>query len=487
MPREIITLQVGQCGNKVGCEFWEQLCAEHGISRNGLLEDFATASCGDRKDVFFYQADDDHYIPRALLLDLEPRVIEGIKASEYGRLYNPENIYISPAGTGAGNVWVSGYNQAEKVVDKIINMIDREADDCDSLEGFVLCHSIAGGTGSGMGSYILEALNDHYPKKVITTYSVFPQSSSDGNVVVGPYNSMLAMKRLTLNADCVVALDNTALNRIAQERLLVESPSFRDINSLVSTVMAASTNTLRYPGYMNNDLVGMLASLIPTPRCHFLCTGYTPFTNLSRQASIRKTSVLDVMRRLLDSNNWMVSATTRRGCYMSILNLIQGDVDPIEVHKSLQRIRERKLARFIPWGPASIQVGLTRKSPYVETKHRVSGLMMANHTGIRYLFKRIVSEFDRMYKRKVHLKHFEVEGGLFADGFEEFDSSREVVQNLISEYQAAESDEYLDYGSTIESRLTSTDPREPPAAAAAATTSSSSSSAASSSSAYSSL
>jgi hypothetical protein len=46
--------------------------------------------------------------------------------------------------------------------------------------------------------------------------------------------------------------------------------------SIVSTVMAASTTTLRYPGYMNNDLVGLVASLIPTPRCHFLMTGYTP-------------------------------------------------------------------------------------------------------------------------------------------------------------------------------------------------------------------
>lgn len=42
--------------------------------------------------------------------------------------------------------------------------------------------------------------------------------------------------------------------------------------------MAASTTTLRYPGYMNNDLVGLVASLIPTPRCHFLMTGYTPLT-----------------------------------------------------------------------------------------------------------------------------------------------------------------------------------------------------------------
>lgn len=42
--------------------------------------------------------------------------------------------------------------------------------------------------------------------------------------------------------------------------------------------MAASTATLRYPSYMNNDLVGIIASLIPTPRCHFLMTSYTPFT-----------------------------------------------------------------------------------------------------------------------------------------------------------------------------------------------------------------
>ena len=38
----------------VGSQFWQQLCQEHGISRDGNLEDFATEG-GDRKDVFFYQ------------------------------------------------------------------------------------------------------------------------------------------------------------------------------------------------------------------------------------------------------------------------------------------------------------------------------------------------------------------------------------------------------------------------------------------------
>lgn len=445
MPREIITLQVGQCGNQIGSEFWKLLCAEHGIDQQGLLEDYATSS-DDRKDVFFYQADDEHYIPRALLIDMEPRVINMIQTSEYAELYNPENIFISKDGGGAGNNWAKGYSGAEKVQEEIFDMIDREADGSDSLEGFVLIHSIAGGTGSGMGSYLLENINDRYPKKLIQTYSVFPLLSTEtSDVVVQPYNSVLTLKRLTLNADCVVVLDNTALNRIAADRLKLNNPTFAQINSLVSTVMAASTTTLRYPGYMNNDLIGMLASLIPTPRCHFLMTGYTPLTIDRQTTTVRKTTVLDVMRRLLHTKNIMVSCSTRRGVYISILNIIQGEVDPTQVHKSLQRIRERKLAKFITWGPASIQVALSRQSPYIQHTHKVNGLMMANHTGISQLFDRCVKQYDKLRSRNAFLENYRQEP-LFSDSLDEFDHAKEVVVSLSDEYKAAETDDYIKWG-----------------------------------------
>ena len=94
-------------------------------------------------------------------------------------------------------------------------------------------------------------------------------------------------------------------------------------------------------------------------RLHFLMTGYTPLVSDQAATSVRKTTVLDVMRRLLQPKNMMVFTGRERmvqHCYISILNIIQGEVDPTQVHKSLQRIRERKLAQFIPWGPASIQV-----------------------------------------------------------------------------------------------------------------------------------
>ena len=451
MPLTIfIFIHLGQCGNQIGGEFWKQLCLEHGINPDGTLQDLPMGQISDdRKDVFFYQSDDDKYVPRALLIDLEPRVVNKVaRLGAYRNLFNPENLFIAQDGGGAGNNWASGFRQGGEHHEQVLDMIDREADNSDSLEGFTLCHSIAGGTGSGMGSYLLEKLQDHFPKKLVQTYSVFPNwDQSQSDVVVQPYNSVLTLKRLTLHADAVVVLDNTALNRIAEERLRIHNPTVDHLNSLVATIMAASTTTLRYPGYMNNDLVGLLASLIPTPRCHFLMSGYTPLTLAGvAPPTIRKTTVLDVMRRLTQPQNIMVSADTRSGCYISMLNIIQGnDVDPTQIHKALQRIRERQLINFIPWGPASIQVALARKSPYIETRHKVSGFSLANHTSMAELFERLLSQYDGLKRRNAFVDVYKREP-IFADSLDEFDDARETVQQLVHEYQACEKPDYANFG-----------------------------------------
>lgn len=467
MPREIITLQVGQCGNQIGGEFWKQLCLEHGIDPSGVvkgpsailpslftahnnsfIENIDINPVIDRKDVFFYQSDDERYIPRSLLIDLEPRVVDRLaKIGPYRDLFNPENLFVAQEGGGAGNNWASGFRQGEQYHEVVLDMIDRESDFSDSLQGFVLCHSIAGGTGSGMGSYLLEALTDHFPKKLVQTYSVFPNwDRNQSDVVVQPYNSVLALKRLVLYADAVVVLDNTALNRIAVNRLRVENPTVEQLNSLVATIMAASTTTLRYPGYMNNDLIGLLASLIPIPRCHFLLTGYTPITLASiSKSTVRKTTVLDVMRRLAHPDNIMVSANTRQGCYVSILDIVQGnDIDPTQIYKALRRMRERRILEFIPWGPASIQVTLARTSPYIETRHKVSGFTLANHTSMAGLFERLLNQYDRIRKRNAFLDNYRKEA-MFKENLEEFDISRETVQGLVDEYQACERDDYVNF------------------------------------------
>lgn len=123
-------------------------------------------------------------------------------------------------------------------------MIDREAEGSDSLEGFILTHSIAGGTGSGLGSFIIEKISDRFPKKISQTFSVFPNTDQTSDVVVQPYNSVLTLKRLCLNADSTIVLDNTALNKFSEDRLGLKSASIQQTNSLISTVMTAATSTL---------------------------------------------------------------------------------------------------------------------------------------------------------------------------------------------------------------------------------------------------
>lgn len=100
------------------------------------------------------------------------------------------------------------------------------------------------------------------------------------------------------------------------------------------------------------------------------------------------------------------------------------------------------MAKFISWGPASIQVALSKKSPYLPNTHRVSGLMLANHTSIATLFRRIVVQYDKMRKRNAYLEGYKKEAP-FVEGLGEFDEARAVVMDLINEYEEAETEGYL--------------------------------------------
>lgn len=83
---------------------------------------------------------------------------------------------------------------------------------CDSLQSFFLMHSLGGGTGSGLGTYLLTLLEDEYPNVFRFSTVVFP--SRDDDVITSPYNSVLALKELTEHADCVLPVDNDSLTDI---------------------------------------------------------------------------------------------------------------------------------------------------------------------------------------------------------------------------------------------------------------------------------
>lgn len=437
----------------MGGKFWSQICLEHGINLDGTTnEDYTEILKNDRPDVFFQRNINNRFTPRAILVDLEPRVINSIMAGEQHGLFDPRNVFLSPDGGGAANQWVEGYLNGKRNIDSVLDMIDRELDSCDNLEGFQLVHSVAGGTGSGFGSVLLEHLSDRYSKKLIQTYSVFGASE----VVVQPYNTLLTLKRLIQNCDSNVVFDNNSLMSIAAENLKVASPSYHDINKLISTVMSASTNTLRFPSYSYNSLTSIVSTLVPSPDLHFIIPSYTPFTSdyVSHSAKeIRRSTTHDVILELLDRRLKMCNNGGRDDKVLAMMDIIvRANASFDGKHAAMMEkalIKARSRVCFSPWTPSTVHVAMGQRSSFSRMRPEddiVSGLMLSNSTSVVAVIEDVVQQYDRLMGKSAFLNNYlksdyEHECG---DIMQEFHESREVVDALLDEYRLSESLDYMD-------------------------------------------
>ena len=103
--------------------------------------------------------------------------------------------------TGAGNNWAKGhYTEGAELIDSVLDVVRKEAEGCDCLQGFQLCHSLGGGTGSGMGTLLISKVREEYPDRIMSTFSVIP-SPKVSDTVVEPYNAVLSFHQLVENAD----------------------------------------------------------------------------------------------------------------------------------------------------------------------------------------------------------------------------------------------------------------------------------------------
>lgn len=95
---------------------------------------------------------------------------------------------------------------------------------CIIFVGFQVCHSLGGGTGSGMGTLLISKIREEYPDRMMLTFSVFP-SPKVSDTVVEPYNATLSVHQLVENADECMVLDNEALYDICFRTLKLTTPS----------------------------------------------------------------------------------------------------------------------------------------------------------------------------------------------------------------------------------------------------------------------
>ena len=66
------------------------------------------------------------------------------------------------------------YTEGAELVDSVLDVVRKESESCDCLQGFQLTHSLGGGTGSGMGTLLISKIREEYPDRIMNTFSVVP-------------------------------------------------------------------------------------------------------------------------------------------------------------------------------------------------------------------------------------------------------------------------------------------------------------------------
>jgi len=428
--REIVSIQIGQCGNQIGNKFWEMSCGEHDIGGDGkpTWDDVAAyeeSVLDDKLGVFMEKSVGGKYVPRACLVDLEPGTLDQVKNGKLGELFKPDN-YTAGA-SGAGNNWAKGhYTEGAELIDEVLDNVRKETENTNSLQGFQICQSLGGGTGSGMGTLLLLKLRDTYPDRLTTTYSVYP-SPKISDTVVEPYNGVLASHQLIENADQTYVIDNESLFRISCDLLKDSKPNYADLNVLIGKVMLGVTSSLRFPGQMNGDIRKLGVNLVPFPRLHFFAIAQAPLYS-AKNAGFVKLKIQELTTQVWSGANFFSSMNTDEGKYLTAQCTYRGDMASQEVDEQVARMQDAKADNFVEWIPNNIKSSIVNIPP---KDSALSATFVANTTAMKDMFARLSTQFDSLYKRKAMLHWYKGEG---MDEME-FQEAFKNVQDLITEYQ----------------------------------------------------
>ncbi|KAJ3151666.1 hypothetical protein HK101_001879, partial [Irineochytrium annulatum] len=421
--REIVNVQTGQCGNQIGSKFWEVIAEEHGLDASGRYNGTNDLQ-QERMNVYFTEAITGKYVPRAVMVDLEPGTLDSIRGGHMGGLYRPDNMIYGHS--GAGNNWAKGYyTEGAEIVETVLDVVRKESEACDSLQGFQLTHSLGGGTGSGMGSLLVSKMREEYPDRMMCTFSVIP-SPKVSDTVVEPYNATLSIHQLVENSDETFCIDNEALYDICMRTLKLPSPTYGDLNHLVSSVMSGITTCLRFPGQLNADLRKLAVNMVPFPRLHFFMVGFAPLTSRGSQ-SYRQMSVSELTGQLFDPRNMMAASDPRRGRYLTVATIFRGRLSMKEVEHQMMNIQNRNSSSFVEWIPNNIKTAVCDIPP---KGLRMSATFIGNTTAIQEIFKRVQAQFSSMLRRKAFIHWYTGEG---MDELE-FTEAESNMLDLISEY-----------------------------------------------------
>ncbi|XP_030758423.1 tubulin alpha-1 chain-like [Sitophilus oryzae] len=434
--REIIQIHIGQAGVQIASACWELYCLEHGIQVDGrFYQGYDTQDSGS--DAFFSISSSGKAVPRVVMIDLEPTVIDEIRTNYYRHLFHPDCL-LTGKEDAANNYARGRYSIGKEMLDLALDRTRLVANECHSLQGFVIFRAFGGGTGSGFTTSFLEGLYSDYRKTSVLDFAVFP-APRISPIIVEPYNAVLATNGGIELEDVCFVMDNEAVYDILDRKLDTPRPTYTNPNRLLGQVVSAVTASLRFEGAVNVSLDEFQTNLVPYPRIHFPLITYAPFIPASK-AQHEQLSVAQLTNACFEPANQMVKCDPRKGKYMSCCLLFRGDVSPTDVNNSINSIKSQRSIQFVDWSPTGFKIGINYQPPTTVPGGDLAAVsravtMLSNTTAIREAWERLLRKFDMMYKKRAFVHHYVGEG--MEEG--EFKDAREDLAALVLDYKEVDS------------------------------------------------
>ncbi|KAL0266952.1 UNVERIFIED_CONTAM: hypothetical protein PYX00_009354 [Menopon gallinae] len=426
--KEIISLQIGKCGNNIGTQFWELLCYEHGLNPAGIYR----GACAEFQLQFisnyFREIRGMRYVPRAIMIDLDREAMESVKSSVCASMFRDDNFVYGTNGTG--NNWAKAHlTEGVQLKESILEVTRREAENTDCLHGFQIIHSIGGGTGSGLTALLMNSLKDEYSSRNLSTFTVVP-SPDDPKSGMEIYNAVLAMSHLVIHGDATYFADNQALHRLFTGIPKMAHYELTDLNHVISSAISGITTCMRFRGHCSTDFRKITLNYVPFPRMHFFVPALAPIVPRSDMRP-KTNSVAELLHSLFVPKKLFVECDMSNGKILTVAFFVRGNVCMKDVINKLEEIQDKNSSKFVEWVPDNAKAFVYELPASLMS---VSATMISNTTAIQHLLKRLKDQFYSMFRRKAFLTPYTSEG-MEEMEFEEAASS---LTDLVDEYKASQ-------------------------------------------------
>jgi hypothetical protein len=326
-------------------------------------------------------------VPRAIFVDTEIDALNELSSWSYRPALRPDNILFS-ATSSAGN-FAKGLNRQDTLRDQVMSAVASPANaNGDGSPTFLLTHSLAGGAGGGLGAAIVQRLRTAHPNATIVCCSILSDAFQQG--VTRPYNEVMALNAIRSSADLVVILDNKMLAAATQQKFGQVTTDFTHHNKLAARALGLMTCPLRLPTRSAIDLRELARTLTPFATLNL--------AGLAIEGWSTTNPTPDLVASLRTTYNRIGGHLASDGTLLSPVFIA-----PSKRSLSGATLRADKRLGLPTWFPPAPLVLNTRsRDPAV--------LLVESNTGIHKRLDGLLTDFDRLFKRKAHLQQYVANG-----------------------------------------------------------------------------